>query len=88
MISSKEAGYWELSLRDSLGAKPIVHDRQTCVFFQGAWWLVPADKFLVKELPRLETEALSAAMHVIECGDDELADAIKAEAEAKGKRSA
>lgn len=73
MIDRKEAGYWELSLRDSLGAKPIVHDKQYCIFVCQQWYLVSTNILKITDTGRVGKQGVwDAASHRVECSDDEL----------------
>ena len=85
LIQIGEAGYWELSLRDSLGAKPIAHPVQTCVFLGEQWYLIPVAYFEVKALGRIGNEAMSADAKMIQVNDDILEVAIREEMAKKGK---
>jgi hypothetical protein len=85
LIESGTAGYWELSLRDSLGKKPIAHPVQTCVFLAGAWYLVPVAAFALKSMGRVGDGAVSAAAHSVAVYDPELISAIKSETTRLGK---
>ncbi len=86
LIAEGKAGYWELSLRDSLGKKPIAHPVQTCVSLANVWYLVPVAAFEVKSMGRVGNQAMSAALHSIEVHDEELIALIQSETARVGKR--
>ncbi len=84
LIGSGLAGYWEASLRDSLGKNPIPHDLQMCVSLGSHWYLVPTKVFKVVPHGRhAVTSAASANVFMIECHDPELVSAIQEELKRK-----
>lgn len=88
LIANGLAGYWELSLRDSISKSPIPHALQTCVFLAGHWYLVPVPTFKVTSLGRValsERGEASAAMATVECNHDEMTALIKQEAARIGR---
>lgn len=91
LIRTGRAGYWELSLRDSISKTPIANDHQYCIFLQGAWHLVPVEAFSIKPIgrgPLGEGSPVSAHLSVVESNDDELSAVIIEETAKLGRRLA
>lgn len=87
LIQTCQAGYWELSLRDSLGKKPIPHPGQIVIFLEGNWHLVPVPAAMeIKSLGRVGNEVMSAACHTIDVNDEALVAAFQAEAKRLGRQ--
>jgi hypothetical protein len=70
LIDLKMAGYWEVSLRDSISKTPIPHDKEICVYLQGKWMLIPAEVLKIIDCGRqMVAPNASCAAHKIECND-------------------
>lgn len=71
-IKSGAAGYWELLLRDSLGAKPIVHADSYCICVNEQWYSVTSAEFSIQFHGRIGDECCHAAAHSITCHSETL----------------
>lgn len=86
MIRTGQAGYWELSLRDSISKTPIAHPEQTIIFVQDEWYIVPKSAFSIESKGRVGNEAMNCKLDMISVTDDALQEAIQDEMIRKGKQ--
>lgn len=88
MIQSGQAGYWELSLRDSISKIPIPHPEQTVMFLAGEWYIVPKEAFQIHPHGRVGDEAMNCNVDTIEVKDDALGERIQEEMKRLGAKPA
>jgi hypothetical protein len=85
LIRTGQAGYWELSLRDSISKTPIAHPEQTVIFLEGGWYVVPKIAFEIHPHGRVGNEAMNCDLSEIEVHDEALAERIQDEMRRLGK---
>ncbi len=85
LIQTKQAGYWELSLRDSISKTPIVHPDRTVIFLAGEWYIVPVPAFQIHPHGRVGNEAMNCNLDTIEINDDALIERVQEEMVRLGK---
>lgn len=85
LILTGKAGYWELSLRDSISKTPIAHPEQTVVFLRDAWHLVPKEALMIHDKGRVGDESANCHASMVEVNSDELQNAVMDDMAAKGK---
>lgn len=83
MIQAGEAGYWEMSLRDSISKSPIPHAVQTCVCVGDTWYLVPREYFSITSHGRTQLGDVNAKADSITCSHPGLIAAVQAQIAAR-----
>jgi hypothetical protein len=64
-IAEGAAGYYEISLRDSISKSPIAHPERICVFADGGWYMLEKNELSVSDHGRIGNEDMNAAAHII-----------------------
>jgi hypothetical protein len=86
LITTRQAGYWEASLRDSISKQPIPHTKWVCIFVDDRWFKVPGADFQIVPHGRVALgENADAALHMVECHDAVLAAYVMQEVSRRGK---
>jgi hypothetical protein len=86
LIATFQAGYWELSLRDSISRSPIPHDRQICIYVSQTWYVVPTTVLKIEAHGRIGNSKVNANAHVVKCFDERLIKMIQEESARLGQQ--